>query len=569
MNEQKKVIIAIALSLAILLGFQLLVAHFWPSAITTPQRSIEHSLDNDSHYRAENIKPSSDKATVPYAKRTLALAATKRIKIKTPTINGSISLIGARIDDIVLDNYQVTLDPASGPIHLLEPKGYLRPYYAEFGWISETVNDVDLPNSNTRWESDGVALTPNSPVTLTWKSQNYLTFKRTIEVDNDYMFSITDTISNEGRITRKLFPYALISRSIPASIRGFYILHEGPLGVFDDSLMEIDYGDLQDQNDMEVHSKGGWIGFTDKYWLTALIPDQNTRLNYKFRHFMADRSERFQVDYMGAAQTLHVGDKITNRLRLFAGAKRLDLLDKYEDQIGVPKFDLAIDFGWFYFLTKPFFIVLTWFHSILGNFGLAILTLTVCIKLLFFPLANKSYRSMAKLKELAPRLQEMRNKYGANRQLINKDIIEMYRSEKVNPAAGCLPVIVQIPVFFSLYKVLFVNIEMRHAPFFGWIHDLSAPDPTTIFNLFGLIPWDPPTMLMIGVWPLLMGITMFLQQRMNPQPTDPVQAKVFMFLPLIFTFLLSNFAAGLVIYWTWNNLLSIIQQWVIMRRMKV
>ncbi|AFX98855.1 60Kd inner membrane family protein [Candidatus Endolissoclinum faulkneri L2] len=569
MNDQKRIMIAIALSLAILFGFQLLVAHFWPSAITPQQQSIKDSLGNASDYKAESINPSFGQAVNSFDNRAVALATTKRIKINTPTIKGSISLIGARIDDIVLDDYHVTLDPASGPIHLLEPTNYVRPYYAEFGWVSKTINDIDLPNSKTKWESSAAELTPNSSVTLTWKSQHCLTFKRTIEVDDNYMFNITDSVSNEGNITRELFPYALISRSSLPKNTGFYILHEGPLGVFDDTLMEIDYNDLHEQDDKEVHSKSGWIGFTDKYWLVALISDQSTELNYKFRHSIINHNERFQVDYMGTAKRLRIGDKITNKLHLFAGAKRLDLLDKYEEQIGVPKFDLAIDFGWFYFLTKPFFILLTWFHSILGNFGLAILALTVCIKLLFFPLANKSYRSMAKLKELAPRIQEMRKKHGANLQLINKDIMEMYKLEKVNPAAGCLPIIVQIPVFFSLYKVLFVNIEMRHAPFFGWIHDLSAPDPTTIFNIFGLLPWSPPSILMIGVWPLLMGVTMFLQQQMNPRPNDPVQAKIFMFLPLIFTFLLSNFAAGLVIYWTWNNLLSIIQQRVIMRRISV
>ncbi|SDF38520.1 membrane protein insertase YidC [Thalassobaculum litoreum] len=581
MSDQKNMILAIALSVVILIGFQFLAAEFGWTPTAPSQQAIEQGADPTPGVGSDAPVPPTDSSSSPtpsaapaitpggQTDRAAALAATPRIEINTPTIDGSISLVGARIDDVVLDDYQVTLDPNSEHIHLLEPTNYVRPYYAEFGWVAAPGSNVALPGPKTQWETDATELAPGSPVTLTWTSPQGLTFKRTIGVDDGFLFTITDTVTNGSDAAQELFPYGLISRGGLPETTGFYILHEGPLGVFDDTLKEVDYGDLQEDGDQEARSAGGWIGITDKYWLAALVPDQQAEWSYKFRHSMRNQNDRFQVDYLGGATSVAAGGEVTNTSHFFAGAKRLDLLDKYEEQIGVPSFDLAIDFGWFYFLTKPFFIVLTWLHGILGNFGLAILALTVVIKLIFFPLANKSYKSMAKMKELTPKLQEMREKYGDDRQRLNEEMMAMYKREKVNPAAGCLPIVVQIPVFFSLYKVLFVSIEMRHSPFYGWIRDLSAPDPTTLFNLFGLIPWSPPAMLMIGAWPVLMGLTMYLQQRLNPQPADPVQAKVFMFLPLLFTFLLSSFAAGLVIYWTWNNLLSILQQWVIMKRMGV
>lgn len=583
MSDQKNMILAIALSVVILIGFQFLAAEFGLTPTAPSQQAVEQGADPTPGFGGDTQRDSTAPvppggtgstavpAIVPggQADRAAALEATPRIKVRTPTIDGSISLVGARIDDVVLDDYQVTLDPESGPIHLLEPTNYVRPYYAEFGWVTAPGTDIELPGPQTRWETDATELTPSSPVTLTWTSPQGLTFTRTISVDDGYMFTIADTVANGGDVARDLFPYGLISRGGLPQTTGFYILHEGPLGVFNETLKEVDYEDLQEDGAEEATSLGGWIGITDKYWLAALVPDQKAEWSYKFRHSIRNQDDRFQVDYLGAAMTVPAGGEITETSHFFAGAKRLDLLDRYEEQFDVPSFDLAIDFGWFYFLTKPFFIVLTWLNGILGNFGLAILALTVVIKIIFFPLANKSYKSMAKMKELTPKLHEMREKYGDDRQRLNEEMMALYKREKVNPAAGCLPILIQIPVFFSLYKVLFVSIEMRHAPFYGWIRDLSAPDPTTLFNLFGLIPWGPPDFLMIGAWPVLMGLTMYLQQRLNPQPADPVQAKVFMFLPLLFTFLLANFAAGLVIYWTWNNLLSILQQWVIMRRMGV
>jgi len=501
--------------------------------------------------------------------RAAALAESPRITIKAPSVTGSIALKGARIDDVVLSNYRETLDPASPPIHLFEPTALRKPYYAEFGWVTAPNTPVKLPTADTVWIADKTLLEPGTPVTLRWDNGEGLTFERRIALDEEYLFTVTQTVRNASKAAVTLYPYGLLSRGGTPSILGFYILHEGPLGVFDETLKEIDYSDLQEDGDIKVASQGGWIGLTDKYWLAALIPGKDGRWDYNFRHTIRNQDDRYQVDFLGQPETVAAGALATAESRLFAGAKLVSLLDRYADEYGITNFDLAIDFGWFYFLTKPFFFILNYFNSVLGNFGLAILALTVVIKLLFFPLANKSYRSMAKLKTLTPKMKEMREKYGDDRQRLNEEMMAMYKREKVNPAAGCLPILIQIPVFFSLYKVLFVNIEMRHAPFYGWVKDLSAPDPTTLFNLFGLIPWTPPELLMIGAWPVIMGITMFLQQKLNPQPADPVQAKVFMFLPLLFTVLLSQFAAGLVIYWTWNNLLSILQQWVIMKRMGV
>ena len=367
-----------------------------------------------------------------------------------------------------------------------------------------------------------------------------------------------------------LYPYGLVRRWGTPEISGFFILHEGPIGVLDEQLTEIDYSDLAEEGgEIKQDSGNGWIGISDKYWLAALIPDQAAGFTAKFQHYLNNGEDRYQTDYLRPAMTVPAGSSIEVTDRLFAGAKEVDLLDGYAADLNIPLFDRAVDFGWFYWLTKPFFYVLHFFYELVGNYGIAILMLTLLVKIVFFPLANKSYRSMSAMKKLQPEMTRIREQAGDDKMRMQKEMMELYKKEKVNPMSGCLPIIVQIPVFFALYKVLFVSIEMRHAPFFGWIQDLSAPDPTSFFNLFGLIPFDPPSFLMIGIWPLLMGITMFLQTKLNPQPADPMQAKVMLFLPLMFIFLFATFAAGLVIYWTWNNVLSIAQQWVIMRRMGV
>ncbi|HLB80104.1 MAG TPA: membrane protein insertase YidC, partial [Dongiaceae bacterium] len=393
-------------------------------------------------------------------------------------------------------------------------------------------------------------------------------------LDDNYLFTITQRVENGGTMPVTLFPYGLISRTGTPDVLGFFILHEGLIGVFDGTLEEVDYDDVRDAGVQEYAGAGGWLGITDKYWLVALVPDQGDQVSGRFAHTLRADTDVYQADFRGDGVTLAPGASVEAGSRLFAGAKEVRLLDRYRDELGIPLFDRAVDFGWFYFLTKPIFYLLDYLNGLLGNFGVAILLLTIAIKGLFFPLANKSYKAMSRMKLLAPEMTKLRDRFKEDKPRLNQEMMALYKREKVNPAAGCLPIVIQIPVFFALYKVLFVTIEMRHAPFFGWIRDLSAQDPTSILNLFGLAPWGIPDLgplqlLSIGVWPIIMGVTMFLQQKLNPAPPDPIQARIFMMLPIVFTFMLAQFPAGLVIYWAWNNVLSIAQQWVIMRRMGV
>ena len=500
--------------------------------------------------------------------RASILQKAPRVQISSDRLTGSIQLKGGQIDDLVITNYRKTLDASSPAITLLSPTGAKNPYYAQFGWVAGN-SSVKLPTTETVWTADRTTLSPKQPLKLSWDNGQGLKFNRTITLDENYMFSVTQVVENNSRKTITLYPYGLVSRTGTPETLGFFILHEGLLGVFNGQLKEVDYDDVQDAKTISQRSKGGWIGITDKYWLTALIPDQKADTQTNFRHNLQLKKDRYQVDYLGDPKVIPAGSSGYVSNQLFAGAKEVKVLDSYEEDLGISRFDLAIDFGWFYFLTKPIFYVLLWFADHIGNFGLAILLLTVLIKLVFFPLANKSYRAMSRLKQLQPKMTKLRDRHKDDKAKMNEAMMKLYKTEKVNPAAGCFPMLVQIPVFFALYKVLFVSIEMRHAPFYGWIQDLSAPDPTSLFTLFGVIPWTPPEFLMIGIWPILMGITMFMQQKLNPAPADPMQAKIFMFLPLMFTFMLARFPAGLVIYWAWNNILSIAQQWVIMRRMGV
>jgi YidC/Oxa1 family membrane protein insertase len=506
--------------------------------------------------------------TTPEVARSQALGGTGRVDIKNPRLEGSLALTGGRLDNLVLATYRQTTAPDSPDVRLLNPPGGPNPYFAEFGWVAVDQAAV-VPDRETEWQADGETLGPDRPVTLTWDNGQGLRFTRTIALDDAYMFTITQRVENTGDEPVALHPYALISRWGTPPTAGFFILHEGPIGVLNGKLEEIDYDDLQEDGRIELTSRGGWLGFTDKYWLTALIPDQDIELAATFRDHVTEGQDRYQTDYLRAAITVAPGASVEVVDRLFAGAKEVQLLDAYRNDYAIPLFDRAVDFGWFYFLTKPIFHVLHFFYQVIGNYGVAILLLTLLVKILFFPLANKSYRAMSTMKKLQPKMMELREKYADDKMAMNQALMKLYKDEKVNPMSGCLPIVVQIPVFFALYKVLFVSIEMRHAPFFGWIHDLSAPDPTSFFNLFGLLPFDPPAFLMIGIWPLLMGITMLLQTKLNPQPADPVQAKVMMFLPVMFIFLFATFPAGLVIYWTWNNVLSVGQQWMIMKRMGV
>ena len=576
MSDQRNLILAIALSVLVLLGFQ----YFAPKIVEQPEQvagdQAPAPADAEEIPRAPGTPMPESAAGVPgpkapqmaLAKREAALGKVARAPITNDHLQGSVPLVGRRIDDLILTDYKETLDEDSPPITLFSPVGSEAAYYAAFGW-SPADETVGVPEDDTVWKAEGSGLAPGRPLVLRWTNASGLRFTRRYEVDENYLFTITQRVENTGKGAVALSPWGYVNRAGTPDTLGFYILHEGPIGVLGGQLQEIDYDDLVGEPAVSLPSTGGWIGITDKYWLAALIPDQNSRFTGTFRHYTHDGEDRYQANYLGDTQTLQPGESTEITNRLFAGAKQVRLIDTYEEHFGIALFDRAVDFGIFYYLTKPLFYVIDFFNRLIGNFGVAILLLTVCIKIVFFPLANKSYKSMSRMKALQPEMTKLKERFGEDRQKLNQEMMALYKKEKVNPAAGCLPIVIQIPVFFALYKVLFVTIEMRHAPFYGWIHDLSAADPTTLFNLFGLIPFDPPQFLMIGIWPLLMGISMFLQQKLNPQPTDPIQAKVFLFMPLIFTFILAPFPAGLVIYWTWNNLLSMTQQYIIMRRMGV
>ena len=516
--------------------------------------------------------------------RAEVLGETPRIRIETPKLHGSIALVGGHLDDLELAAYRETIDPASPEIVLLSPPGTTDPYFIDVGWSSGD-KSMPVPNDETRWTaaSEG-ALTPTHAVDLTWNNGKGLTFKRRIAVDDNYLFTVSQSVANNTGAAVTLYPYGFIWREGQPPVSPSYLLHEGPIGVIDGTLKEIKYSALKGEKPVEQSTTGGWLGFTDKYWLTALIPDQATEVKTAFRFTGTTDTaaiERYQTDYLGTAVTVPPGGTAGTADRIFAGAKEVKLLDQYQASLGIPRFDRAIDFGWFYWITKPIFLFLDYLYGLIGNFGIAIMLLTLTIKLIFFPLANRSYRAMSKMKLLQPEIQKLRDKFGEDKAKLNQEVMALYKRVGANPMAGCLPIFVQIPVFFSLYKVLYVTIEMRQAPFYGWIHDLSVPDPTTVLDLFGLIPWDPSIaftlplvgsflhLLSIGAWPLMMGVTMFLQQKLNPAPADPVQARVFQFLPIMFTFMFATFPAGLVIYYTWNNLLGIAQQWYIMSRQGV
>jgi len=564
MNDQRNLFLAIAISVAIMIGWQYLVPPK-PAPLATTEQSAAGTRPAGAPGAVPQI-PGAPVTAGAAETRGDALGKSRRIAIATPSLHGSIALMGARIDDLTLVKYRETPDPASPEIDLLSPAGSPEPYWAEFGWVPSEAA-VKIPGPDTVWsaQSNG-PLTPDSPLVLTWDNGDGLRFVRTYAIDADYMFTIGQRVENYGPKPVSLYPYALLSRTGTPKVAGMYILHEGPLGVFDGTLKEVKYDDLKKEGTTQYKTSGGWAGITDKYWLAALVPQADTEVTGRFVHQRLDNSDRYQVDYLAPPRVVEPGKAEEASFHLFAGAKQVGLLDGYSEKLGIARFDLAIDFGWFYFLTKPFFYLLKMLHSALGNMGLAIMALTVVLKLAMFPLANKSYVAMSKMKKLQPQIKLLQERFGDDKMRLQQEMMALYKGEKVNPVSGCLPVLVQIPVFFALYKVLFVTIEMRHAPFYGWIHDLSSPDPTNIFTLLGMIPWDPPQMLHLGIWPIIMGVTMFLQQKLNPQPTDPVQAKMMQFLPLIFTFLLAKFASGLVIYWAWSNSLSILQQWIIMRR---
>ncbi len=575
MTDQRNMFLAIVLSMAILFGWD----YFFAPEPLPPPQNIETaetpSAPDAPSPSAPGLSapgPSAPGLALPEieapADRLSAIETLPRAGIDTERLRGSVPLQGLRFDDLTLKGYRETPDPESSEIDLLSPADAPSPYYAELGWLSADPS-LALPSSESVWQTglDTPVLTPDRPLVLTWNNGAGLTFRRTITLDQDYMFTIYDEVENGTPNPVSLFPYGLIARVDTPDILGFFILHEGPLGVFDETLKEVDYEDLRETPTDTVTSTGGWIGFTDKYWLAVLAHEQDKTVEATFRHSLSGSRDRYQTDFRTTEPvTIAPGETAGSRTFFFAGAKEVELLDGYTQSLGIDRFDLAIDFGWFYFLTKPFFYALIWLKDVLGNFGLAILGLTIGLRLLLYPLADKQFRAMTKLKKLQPEMKKLQERYADDRTRMNQELMELYKREKANPAAGCLPLLIQIPIFFALYKVLFVTIEMRQEPFYGWIDDLSAPDPTSLFNLFGLLPYDVPAFLTIGAWPIIMGLTMWLQQKLNPAPTDPMQAKIMSFLPIIFTVLLATFPAGLVIYWAWSNALGILQQWVIMRQ---
>ena len=590
MPDNRNTILAVILSGFVLLGWQ----YFYNIPAMEKQRAAEQAqrqtnpatpapgaAANSSTPTPQTGTPSAGAipggpAVTPVAvqSRETVLAASPRVKIDTPSLFGSIALKGARIDDVALIKYRETVDPKSPAIELFSPSGTKEPFYAEFGFVPASGSTIKMPDKDTVWTQDGAgALTPATPVTLSFNNGQGLTFKRTISIDDKYLFTIKDDVSNVGDKPVTLYPFGLISRHGTPQVSGYYILHEGLIGVLGDSgLQEYGYKKIDDAKAVEFRATNAWLGITDKYWAATLLPSPTASLQARYSSNLVGTLRTYQTDYLLDPITVSIGGTTTTSVNLFAGAKESKTVDAYDQQLHLNKFDRLIDWGWFYFITKPMFWMIDWFFHIVGNFGIAILAVTVLVKAVFFPLASKSYASMAKMKAVQPQLAALKERHPDDKVKQQQEMMEIYKKEKINPIAGCLPILIQIPVFFSLYKVLFVTIEMRHAPFFGWIKDLSAPDPTNLFNLFGLINFDPTTVpffghyLALGIWPIIMGITMWFQMKLNPTPPDPTQKMIFDWMPLIFTFMLASFPAGLVIYWAWNNTLSVLQQSYIMSK---
>jgi len=589
-DNQKNLLLAIVLSVGVLLFWQM----FYAQPKLKEEQARRQAEQQQTSKGAGTTNPSPGSVTSSPAgapptpggaapgvaagnmTREAALKASPRVAVETPSLKGSIALKGATLDDLTLANYRETANPNSANVILMSPAGSQHAYFAEHGWSVAPGSQVKVPDASTIWTAEGGPLTPERPLKLSYDNGQGQIFNRTISVDADYMFTIVDEVENKGTSEIALFPFGRIYRYGTPHTQGFYILHEGMLGVLNDTLAEVSYSTAQKKDGGKTVDKvkGGWLGFTDKYWSSVLIPDPAMSVTASMKGFEkhAGAAEAYQTDYLGDAVTIAPGTTQKNQTRVFAGAKQVKIIEEYQQKLGIHKFDLMIDWGWFYFITKPLFQLIHWFYQLLGNFGLAILAVTVLVKAAFFPLASKSYESMAKMKKLQPEMERLRERFKDDPGKQREELMKLYQKEKINPAAGCLPILLQIPVFFALYKVLFVTIDMRHAPFYGWVKDLSGPDPTTIFNLFGLLPFDPGTLpvlgefLKVGVWPIIMGITMWVQMQLNPQQPDPMQQKIFNWMPVIFTIMLASFPVGLVIYWAWNNVLSLLQQYWIMRK---
>ena len=556
--DTKNVIAAISLSAAVIILYSLFFA---PAVVD------QKDISNDKNITSENSSTDApslvqDEETIKIS-RNDALKENERVLFENDKIRGSISLIGSSIDDLTFKNYTNTLNGDDNVI-LLNPKQSNIGYYVETGWATTNKN-IDLPNSKSLWSIEGSnKLTPSSPVILSWTNNQNIKFLKEISIDKQYLFNIKQTIINNSDKTYNFYPYGQIIRNVAPDVTNFYILHEGLIGVFDDQLVEEDYDDIEEKK-YSKNAQSGWLGITDKYWLTSLIPEKDKSFRSDF-----DYKNKFRANFIETNATeVGANETKSNSIKVIIAAKEVNVIDGYAASENINKFDLAIDWGWFYFIVKPLFFAIQYFFNLAGNFGIAIIMITACIRLAFFPLANYSFRSMAKMKVLQPEMTRLKELHKEDKMKLQQEMMALYKREKVNPISGCLPIFIQIPFFFAIYKVLFVTIEMRHQPFFGWIKDLSERDPTSIFNLFGLIPWDPPSFLLIGVWPCLMGVSMWMQQKLNPTPPDPVQAKIFMFFPLFLTVILAPFPAGLVIYWTINNILTMAQQYIIIKRTTV
>ena len=558
MENQKNLFLAIVISMAIIFGFQLLVPQPEKAPISEEQTFEENSVELSIQNTNTQIVINRDEV----------ISSSGRVIFDNGKIKGSINLEGGFIDDLVLEEFRETLDPTSDLIEFLNPLGSQDAYYLDTGWVSSD-STLELPNNKSIWKTDKTSMGVDDPVKLFWTNSQGITFEKIISLDENYLFNVDQRVINNSDRSFDLFPFGLSKRQGIPEMQNFFILHEGPISITDGVLEEYDYDDLKENKKIKHTSIGGWIGITDKYWQTAIIPNQNEPIHQTYSYSFAENVDNFQTDIVGEKIAVSNGASISHNFKLFAGPKIVSVIDTYMEEYGIQEFDRSVDFGWFYFLTKPIFNVLQFVFGYVGNFGWSIIAFTILMRICFFPLAQQSFKSMAKMKKLGPEMQRLKEQYGDDRAGMQKEMMALYKREKANPIAGCLPILLQIPVFFALYKVLFVTIEMRHAPFIGWINDLSAPDPLGLLTAFGFFDWNVPGILQlfnIGIWPILMGISMFLQQKLNPAPVDKMQAKIFMFLPIVFTFVLGGFAAGLVIYWTTNNVLSMAQQYVIQRK---
>ena len=557
MDSNKNIIAAISLSAAIIV----LWALFFSPSPEDREKIKQKRIDSVKSLDAPAIESSE---TNNLLSRKEALNKDKRIMFENDNVKGSISLQGAIIDDLLFKNYNEKLE-ATEKVILLNPRNASDTYYLETGWVSNNKN-IDLPNNKSKWKVDGnTKLSPGNDVKLIWKNAQGLTFEKIISIDNKFLFTINQKIKNNTNKIYNFYPYSqIIRKNIPKDIVNFFILHEGPLGVFDDQLVEKDYDDVIDKK-YSINAEKGFIGITDKYWLTSLIPEKNKNFRADFEY-----SEKFKISYIETeALEAQPNKQISNKVDIVIAAKEVDVIDEYNQKLGLSKFDLVIDWGWFYWIVKPLFFLNDYFFKLAGNYGVAIILITVCLRLLFFPLNNYAFRSMSRMKILQPEMARLKEVHKDDKMKLQQAIMQLYKKEGVNPVSGCVPILISIPFFFAIYKMLFVTIEMRHQPFFGWIKDLSEKDPTSIFNLFGLIPWSPPDFLIIGALPVLMGLTMWAQQKLNPAPQDDIQKKIFMFFPVFLTVILAPFPSGLVLYWTANNILTMAQQYVIMKRTTV